>query len=110
MYQNYSRYKEDFKELSKIGEGGAGRVFCARHKVDGGIYAIKKVRLYQNDSAENERIIREVQVLFRLHNEHIVRYYQSWREFISDPKEIKDLEFSDEEDPFDRVPQSQDLK
>ena len=86
-------------------------MFRARHKVDGGLYAIKKVRLYRNDLKENERIIREVQVLFRLHNNHIVRYYQSWREFISDPTEIEDLNFSDEDSDqeFNRVPTTEDI-
>ena len=64
----FSRYKLDFEELEKIGEGGAGRVFLARHKIDKNIYAIKKVRLYRRDKDENERIKREVTVLSRLHN------------------------------------------
>ena len=63
-----SRYKLDFEELEKIGEGGAGRVFRARHKIDKNIYAIKKVRLSRRDHKENERIKREVAVLSRLHN------------------------------------------
>jgi len=70
-------------------------VFLAQHKVDGGLYAIKKVRLYKPE--DNERIIKEVQFLFKLHNLHIVRYYQSWREFITDPDEIRDLNFTDTE-------------
>lgn len=61
--------------MSKIGEGGAGRVFKARHKIDRNIYAIKKVRLYRTNEEENERIKREVTVISRLHNQHIVRYF-----------------------------------
>ncbi len=49
-----------------IGEGGAGRVFKARHKIDRNIYAIKKVKLYKNNERENERIIREVTFISRL--------------------------------------------
>lgn len=60
------RYKSDFEELDKIGEGGAGRVFLAKHKFDKNIYAIKKVRLSWRDQEENERIKREVTVLSRL--------------------------------------------
>lgn len=30
----FSRYKQDFEEIEKIGEGGAGRVFKAKHKFD----------------------------------------------------------------------------
>ena len=93
-----SRYKQDFEELQKIGEGGAGRVFKARHKIDRNIYAIKKVRLYREDEEENERIKREVTVLSRLHNQHIVRYFQAWVEFVDDAREIEALAFSDEDD------------
>ncbi len=32
-----------------------------------------------------------------MHNLHIVRYYQSWRELITDPDEIRDLNFTDTE-------------
>jgi serine/threonine protein kinase len=68
LLSQISRYKTDFEEVDKIGEGGAGRVFLARHKIDKNIYAIKKVRLYRRDQEENERIKREVTVLSRLHN------------------------------------------
>ncbi|CDW86336.1 eukaryotic translation initiation factor 2alpha kinase [Stylonychia lemnae] len=92
-----SRYKQDFEEISKIGQGGAGRVFKARHKIDRNIYAIKKVRLFRRDEEENERIKREVTVISRLHNQHIVRYFQAWVECIDDEKEINELDFSDSE-------------
>ena len=68
QFNHNSRYKQDFEELDKIGEGGAGRVFRARHKIDKNIYAIKKVRLYRRNLDENERIKREVRVLSCLHN------------------------------------------
>jgi len=74
-HSQFSRYKTDFEETKKIGEGGAGQVFLARHKIDKNIYAIKKVRLYRKNKEENERIKREVTVLSRLHNQHIVRYF-----------------------------------
>eukprot|EP00347_Sterkiella_histriomuscorum_P020704 403336798 len=92
-----SRYKQDFEELGKIGEGGAGRVYKARHKFDRNIYAIKKVKLYKHDEEENDRIKREVTVISKLHNQHIVRYFQAWLEHIEDEKEIKELAFSDSE-------------
>lgn len=50
-------------------------MFKARHKIDRNIYAIKKVKLYRTNEKENERIIREVTVISRLHNQYIVRYF-----------------------------------
>ncbi len=46
---SFSRYKTDFEEIKKIGEGGAGRVFLAKHRLDKSLYAIKKVRLYKKN-------------------------------------------------------------
>lgn len=69
------RYKIEFEELGKIGEGGAGRVFLAKQRLDRNIYAIKKVKLSSKNERENERIIREVTVISRLQSQYIVRYY-----------------------------------
>lgn len=41
----WSRYATEFEELSFIANGGFGQVYQARHKLDGGIYAIKKIYL-----------------------------------------------------------------
>lgn len=49
-----------------IGEGGFGRVFKARHKIDRNIYAVKKVKLSRTNEEENDRITREVTVISRL--------------------------------------------
>jgi len=72
--QQQSRYKLDFEQLEQVGEGGAGRVFKAKNRFDGIIYAIKKVRLSKRDEEENERIMREVKVISRLNHQYIVRY------------------------------------
>ncbi|KAI9347247.1 hypothetical protein BDR26DRAFT_69858 [Obelidium mucronatum] len=41
----YSRYKNEFEELSCLGKGGFGIVYRARNRLDGIEYAIKKVKL-----------------------------------------------------------------
>jgi serine/threonine protein kinase len=73
--EQVSRYYTDFIELEKIGEGGFGHVWKARHKLDGNIYAIKKVKLSKNNSEENKRIKREVTYLSSLNSPFIVRYF-----------------------------------
>jgi len=42
-------------------------VYKARHKLDGNIYAVKKIKLYKNDD-ENRRILREIKYLSGLNN------------------------------------------
>ena len=71
-----SRYDADFEEIGRIGEGGFGKVYKARHKLDGNLYAIKKIKLQKDiNSEENKRIRREITYLSGLNNRYIVRYF-----------------------------------
>ncbi|KAJ8606060.1 hypothetical protein MRB53_041215 [Persea americana] len=71
-----SRYAQDFTEIGRLGKGGFGEVVKARNKLDGGIYAIKKiVRAPQLD-----QILSEVMLLNRLNHPYVVRYYSTWVE------------------------------
>ncbi|GAO50477.1 hypothetical protein G7K_4601-t1 [Saitoella complicata NRRL Y-17804] len=74
-----SRYKTDFEELEFLGKGGFGEVVKARNRLDGRLYAIKKVKLGKNEN-ENTRILREVMTLSRLHHQYVVRYFTTWLE------------------------------
>jgi translation initiation factor 2-alpha kinase 4 len=47
-----------------------------RNRLDGRIYAVKKIKLDPKDEEFNRRIIREVTLLSQLHHEYVVRYYQ----------------------------------
>ena len=58
----------------------ASKVVKARNKLDARVYAVKKVRLGNFNKPENQKIMREVTTLSRLHHKHIVRYYQAWVE------------------------------
>jgi eukaryotic translation initiation factor 2-alpha kinase 4 len=50
----------------------------AKNKLDGRIYAIKKIRLRQREN--DDKIFREVTALAKLSHRFIVRYYTSWIE------------------------------
>jgi len=41
----YSRYQNEFEEITKLGKGGFGSVYQVRNKLDGQFYAIKKIKL-----------------------------------------------------------------
>ena len=68
-----SRFKSDFEEIGTLGRGGFGEVVKARNRLDGLVYAIKKVKM-DTDSQMNQKIRREVTTLSRLYHPHIVRY------------------------------------
>ncbi|RCH92872.1 hypothetical protein CU098_002849, partial [Rhizopus stolonifer] len=75
-----SRYKTDFEELEFLGKGGFGEVVKARNRLDGRLYAIKKIRLDPKDSEDLKKILREVHSLSSLHHQYVVRYFATWFE------------------------------
>lgn len=56
-----SRYRSEFEELEFLGRGGGGQVVKARNRLDGHLYAVKKIRL-PNDRASEIKILREVTI------------------------------------------------
>ncbi|KAI9476503.1 MAG: kinase-like domain-containing protein, partial [Benjaminiella poitrasii] len=75
-----SRYKADFEEIEFLGKGGFGEVIKARNRLDGRLYAIKKIRLDPRDSEDLRKILREVHSLSSLHHQYVVRYFATWFE------------------------------
>lgn len=48
-YFNYlenGRYERCFEEIGELGQGGFGRVFKVKHRLDQNFYAIKKIRIH----------------------------------------------------------------
>lgn len=72
-----SRFREEWEELEFLGKGGFGSVVKAQNKLDGRIYAVKKIRLRGADDA---KIYREINALSKLSHRYIVRYYTTWLE------------------------------
>ncbi|KAG6037185.1 hypothetical protein E4U41_005274 [Claviceps citrina] len=77
-----SRYTEDFVEEGRLGKGGFGEVVKARKKLDGQIYAIKKIT--QRSHASLTEILKEVRLLSQLSHPAVVRYYNTWVEEVAD--------------------------
>ncbi|KAI1825609.1 serine/threonine-protein kinase gcn2 [Xylaria intraflava] len=82
QHGNSSRYREDFVEEGRLGKGGFGEVVKARKKLDGQIYAIKKIT--QRSQASLTEILKEVRLLSQLSHPAVVRYYNTWLEEIPD--------------------------
>ena len=72
-----------------IGEGGFGKVYKVMHKLDGNIYAIKKIVVNLED-LNDKKILKEVSLLSKLNHPNIVRYHQSWLEDSSSMQDIID--------------------
>lgn len=64
-----------------LGEGGVGRVFAARDKVDGRPVALKVLRSeLASDPKQAERFIREARLLQELEHPHVVKGHRVARE------------------------------
>ena len=101
-----SRYSLEFEQLTRLGKGGFGRVYRARHILDGVEYAVKKV-LLTGSHREQERAVREAMCLAKLDHPNIVRYYQVWKEEIGDDG-LAEFDDSSEEE-FDDDDESESL-
>ncbi|XP_011860322.1 PREDICTED: eukaryotic translation initiation factor 2-alpha kinase 4 [Vollenhovia emeryi] len=75
-----SRIQNEFEVLKWLGKGAFGDVLKVRNKLDGGIYAIKRIELNPKKKQLNKKITREVKLLSRMNHENVVRYYNSWIE------------------------------
>ncbi|XP_063231098.1 eIF-2-alpha kinase GCN2 isoform X2 [Bacillus rossius redtenbacheri] len=79
----HSRIHSDFEVLKSLGQGAFGSVLKVRNKLDGGVYAIKRIKLNPQNKQLNRKITREVKLLSRLNHENVVRYFNSWIESIN---------------------------
>ncbi|KAF1911699.1 kinase-like domain-containing protein [Ampelomyces quisqualis] len=88
------RYAREFSELKIIGKGGYGKVFKAKHKLDGSFYAVKRIpvspakigKIKQEGSDELENMLQEVRSLARFDHTNVVRYHNAWLEFTTAPR------------------------
>ncbi|CDP03520.1 unnamed protein product [Coffea canephora] len=76
-----SRYRTDFQEIEKIGDGNFSCVFKAVKRIDGCMYAVKCSTRQLHKDAERRKALMEVQALAALgSHENIVGYYSCWFE------------------------------
>jgi translation initiation factor 2-alpha kinase 4 len=88
---SYSRYTTDWVEQGRLGKGGYGVVVKARNKVDGRVYAIKKIK--QKSAAALTEVLSEVMLLSLLNHPCVVRYYTAWPE--EDVPGVSEVEVND---------------
>ncbi|KAL6708463.1 hypothetical protein ACN47E_002726 [Coniothyrium glycines] len=89
------RYVREFAELGIVGRGGYGRVYKAKHRLDGSFYAVKRIpispakvtRIQEHGPQELESMLEEVRSLARFEHNNIVRYHNAWLEFTTTPHE-----------------------
>ncbi|KAL8513454.1 hypothetical protein ACS0TY_012785 [Phlomoides rotata] len=76
-----SRYRTDFHEIEKIGNGNFSHVFKVLKRIDGCMYAVKHSMRQLHQETERRKALMEVQALAALgYHENIVGYFSSWFE------------------------------
>ncbi|XP_033179640.1 eIF-2-alpha kinase GCN2 isoform X3 [Bombus impatiens] len=96
------RITNEFEILEWLGRGAFGDVLKVKNKLDGGIYAIKRIELNPKNKQLHKKITREVKLLSRMNHENVVRYYNSWIEssIITDAVEERaSMTFSEKKSP-----------
>jgi len=91
---NFNRYDNDFQEIDVIGRGSFGEVCRAIHRLEGILYAIKKIEV--RNECDLTLKMKEIYALAALSDSscggafHIVRYHHSWVEGdgCDDPKRL----------------------
>jgi serine/threonine protein kinase len=86
-----NRWKNEFDQQEKIGQGGFASVYKARNFFDEHHYAVKKIKLRVKDIKGNieeelERVLNESKFLARVNHQNVLRYYNSWLEVSTKPK------------------------
>ncbi|XP_012527780.1 eIF-2-alpha kinase GCN2 [Monomorium pharaonis] len=103
-----SRIRNEFEVLKWLGKGAFGDVLKVRNKLDGGIYAIKRIELNPKKKQLNKKITREVKLLSRMNHENVVRYYNSWIESATLDDSVRHSQFTPITTSSDRTPNTQD--
>ena len=79
-----SRFDTDFEVIGELGKGSFGAVYKAMSKLDGCMYAIKKLGRSPKGNADRDRMLKEVYALAALSDQadnaafHIVRYHNAF--------------------------------
>lgn len=83
---DWSRYHREFDELAFVAGGGFGKVFRARHRLDGIEYAVKKVTIRSVTIGRILSHLAEVKTLAGLNHQNVVAYKAAWLEpLLEDP-------------------------
>jgi hypothetical protein len=80
-YKERPRYLSDFEEEGVLGEGSFSVVYAARKRLDGALYAVKKLKIRICSESEGIAMTKEVCALAALKGcPNLVHYFGSWVE------------------------------
>ena len=69
---------DDFKIISKLGEGAYSTVYKVKRKIDNNIYALKKVKLLNLSEKEKQNSLNEVRLLASIKSNFVISYKEAF--------------------------------
>ena len=74
-----------YSHVESIGSGSFGRVYLVRHKQEGGLYVLKRIKIAGLGEKDRGNIENEVQLMKQLSHPNIVGYKESFtsRDYIN---------------------------
>ena len=93
---------ENFKIITKIGEGAYSTVYTVRRIEDDQLYALKKVKIQSLSLKEKENALNEVRILASVNSPFVISYKES---FIDEADQTLCIvmEYADEGDLFQKI-------
>ena len=93
---------ENFKIITKIGEGAYSTVYTVRRIEDDQLYALKKVKIQSLSLKEKENALNEVRILASVNSPFVISYKES---FIDETDQTLCIvmEYADEGDLFQKI-------
>jgi alpha-tubulin suppressor-like RCC1 family protein/tRNA A-37 threonylcarbamoyl transferase component Bud32 len=71
------KYNQEFREICLVSSGSYEVVCKAMHKQSGNVFTVKKVPI---DEEPRQRALREIEILSKLKNDHVIRLETAWVE------------------------------
>lgn len=71
-------FRNNYNQLSLLGQGSFGTVYKVYHKLERKYYAMKKIFLTEDIISENINLFNETHLYCNLNHKNIVKYYTSW--------------------------------
>ena len=68
----------DFKILSKLGEGAYSTVYKVKRNIDNNVYALKKVKLLNLSEKEKQNSLNEVRLLASIKSNYVISYKEAF--------------------------------
>ena len=93
---------KDFQILSKLGEGAYSAVYKVRRVTDGEEYALKRVKLLNQNEKEKDNAINEIRILASVRHPNVVCYKEAFWEKNSSSLCII-MEYADDGDQFQKI-------